>query len=479
MSEFSDYLKNAIELSGTTIYSLAKEMNYDRATLNKQLNGNRKIPKDIFLKVLDCINITEPTRKKLIALFHEELYGKYSETFEKIKDSFIMYSKTVETKDKLEFNSLEEPKNKEGICYYVEGELSVINNIKSIVFAELKEENPKIYFNFSIANQDLIAFFQSIYINNSADLDMRNIVKFSVDENRKANNLSEFVRILPLLLHGYCPYYCYCDGNIESEISLLFPYYLITNDKVMLISLDFDNAIVYYDRVIVEIFENKFIEKLAKCKRFKYEAVSFLQMPYLFGKCIEVYPKSVVGSLNERFCALPFMTEGHLIHMFGDTVENHRAIIKDLMSCYRNVNDFVALVPVESITEFVEEGTDCHTTNNFATPLTINQRIEILETIYSCIENGQKYLLFKRNEFFCSNLTFNLISDSKIIFFNSENNPDSNMMSVLTTPSGLLSELDSFFNSLCKSCYVLSKSDSLKAISDGIEYAKSILKELL
>ena len=55
-------------------------------------------------------------------------------------------------------------------------------------------------------------------------------------------------------------------------------------------------------------------------------------------------------------------------------------------------------------------------------------------------------------------------------------NADKNSMFTLTTPNGLLRELKYFFESLRKSCYVLSEEESIQALDDGIEYAKGLQK---
>lgn len=475
MSILSNNLKNAIELSGTTIYSLAKEINYDRGTLNKQLNGQRKLTKDVFFKIINFINITESRKLELIDLFHQDLFEEYFYTFNLIKESFSTYSKTVTNGNNLNASQLSACDINLESYNFIQSESAIISIIKSVTLGELERENSKICFNFNVINQDLITFFLNIYINYNDKLDIKNILQFSCSKDNNANNLNKFIKILPLLLHGYCPYYYYSDGNIESEISMIFPYYFISSNEVILISTDFDRALVCTDENIVRMYQNQFSSCIAKCKQFKYQSSSLLEMPYLFSDCIDSNPKITIGSLNERFCALPFMSDKHLTQMLSTTVNNYKIFIKDLMNCYKTVNVFVALVPVESIREFIETGTDCHTTNDLAKPLAMKQRIEILETIKMCISNGQKYLLYKKNEFFCFNLTFHMMSDSKILFFNSDNTDDKNSISVITTPSGLLTELDCFFTALCKSCYVISKEESIKAIEDGIEYAKSLL----
>lgn len=305
---------------------------------------------------------------------------------------------------------------------------------------------------------------------------MKSIINFTIDNRGKLDNFSKFINILPLLLNNYCPYYCYTEGNIHSEISLLYPYYLITNTNLLLISLDFSEAIILTDAKIINQYKNSFLSILSKCKKIKHEVYHFQSMPYLFNDCIdENSHKNKISGLNEGFCALPFMTKKQLLYMFEDKIDNAEQTITQLIDCYKKASDFISFVPVESIKEFVETGTDVHTPTDFAKPLSIEYRIEILQKIYSYVENADNYFFVRKSEFFSTRLTFNIMPNSKLLFFNSLTNKNKLSMSVITIPTSLLPELEYFFDALSKSCYVLPKEDSLNAIKVGIEYAKEKL----
>lgn len=476
MSELSNCLKKEIELSNFTIYSLAKEIGYDRATLNKQLNGYRKFPKDIFLKILNLINITEPTKKHLITLFHKEIYGEYFNIFEAIKESFIVYNQTINLINNSVLSVTKQPISKNTTSSYIRGKLAIIDSIKTIVLQDLENSTPYIYFNLDILTIDLLVFFESIYINRSQNLDMKSVINFTIDNRGKVDNFSRFINILPLLLNDYCPYYCYTDGNIDSEISLLYPYYLITNGTVLLISLDFSEAIILKDTEVVSRYKASFLSILGKCKKINHEIYPFYSIPNLFNNCIdENSNRNKLSCLNEGFCSLPFMTKKHLLYMFGDKINNIEQIIDQLIDCYKKTSDFIAFVPIESIQDFIETGTDGHTSNDYSKPLPMKYRIEILQEIYSYIKKGGNYFFVRKNEFFASSLTFNLMPNSKIVFFNTLTNTDKKTMNVIKTPASLSPELEFFFDALSKSCYVIPREDSLNAIQDGIDYAKNKL----
>ena len=105
----------------------------------------------------------------------------------------------------------------------------------------------------------------------------------------------------------------------------------------------------------------------------------------------------------------------------------------------------------------------------------MKQRIEVLQTIKQFIINSGEYYFVRKSDFFCDELTFDIMSDSKVIFFNNDNISDKSSMSVLTLPNGLLNELKHFFRSLKRSCYVLSKEDAVSEIDKSINYAEGLL----
>ncbi|MGN1433226.1 MAG: helix-turn-helix domain-containing protein [Ruminococcus sp.] len=473
MSEFSVCLKNAIELSGYSVYSIAKEIDYDRATLTNQINGKRKMTKDVFMKLLNTLNITEPARLKLIDMFHRDIFESDYVTFETIKESFQNYSKTSFIKGNNLSDSYIEISDLNNMIN-ISGELFIINVLKNIISLELQKNNPTVYFNLDLTRNELLMLIQSLYMNAGDSLDMKNIISFSINETDNVENFTKFIKILPLLLNGYCPYYYFTEHNIESELSLLFPYYLITSEKIILVSINFDQAIILSDKNIIKTYTNEFKIKLSKCKTFKYESAAFFQMPYVFSNCLDPQEKQTIYCFNETFCALPFLSKEHLTYMFSEKFGNHEEIISELRKCYQTIKEFIAFTPIESLMEFIETGNEGHTTNDYSKPLTIEQRIEVLTSIRTFINNGGKYYFVRRADFFCNNLTFNVISDSKIIFFTLGKNADKNSMFTLTTPNGLLRELKYFFESLRKSCYVLSEEESIQALDDGIEYAKSL-----
>ena len=143
MSEFSVFLKEAIETSGYSIYSLAKEINYDRATLTNQINGKRIMNKDVFLKILNFLNLTETDKSKLIGLFHKDIFDSDFETFSIIKAGFENYSKASYLSPDINFSVPLNNDFKNHKTANISGKASILCSIKEIIIAKSKYLNAK------------------------------------------------------------------------------------------------------------------------------------------------------------------------------------------------------------------------------------------------------------------------------------------------------------------------------------------------
>lgn len=477
MSKFSILLKEVINQSNNTIYSIAKDINYDRATLTNQINGKRKMSKEIFLKVINNINITENTKQKLISAFHKEYLGENYNTFEIIKKSFISYSEISYLRninlDMTVTNNthISIPTGK------ISGKLYVVSSIQNIIANEFQNDNPCLFINLDTSNRDILAHITKTYTlySSTKNIKMETIINFFANSNSSIDNFTKFINLLPLLLNGLCPHYCFVENSIKSNMSVLFPFYVISSNHLIIVSQWYDSAFVINDKSMIDFYQSEFKKRINQCKKFTLDSIDLFEMPNLFNTSLDNENENTLYGFGEQFCAMPFLSINELSYMFSDSVKNINTVSSTLLSCYKKINTMISYCPVESIIEFAKSGKDGHTDNPLAKPLTKEMRIDVLKRIQYAINNGMGYYFVNKNNIFCNNQTFNIISDSKIVFFSYDDKIATKQnISVITTPSGLLNELKNFFCTLNKSCYVLSKSDAIRELERGIEFIKNM-----
>lgn len=111
MFELGKTLKKYVVSTGYSIRTAAKTLNYDRGTLNSILNGKRKISGELFVQLIDLLDITEQERQDLIELYHKEIYGDDYEVFNEIKRSLNGYNDTFFYDELISFENI--PVNEE------------------------------------------------------------------------------------------------------------------------------------------------------------------------------------------------------------------------------------------------------------------------------------------------------------------------------------------------------------------------------
>lgn len=163
MNEFNSLLKKYVSATKKTVYLLAKETETDRTTLSKEINGTRFIPKDVFLKLIEVLNLSVSQKQRLIELYNEMALGpqNYS-TFKMILNNFAKFSDILLIKSNKDFyldNSLDNLNFVPKYSTSINGMLLIIDTIKKLATDELSESNPVIYFNFDMLNDDLNTFF--------------------------------------------------------------------------------------------------------------------------------------------------------------------------------------------------------------------------------------------------------------------------------------------------------------------------------
>ena len=80
MNTIQELLKKYIEENGYTIYSISKQSDINRTTLQKILSGQRKITKDIYNRLLPYFALSPIDKEELDQAFLADQIGTFSDT---------------------------------------------------------------------------------------------------------------------------------------------------------------------------------------------------------------------------------------------------------------------------------------------------------------------------------------------------------------------------------------------------------------
>lgn len=478
MSDFITYLNEILEYSTKTKGELASELGINRTTLSKYLSGQRFMSKDVFFHLLEMLHLTAIQKKKLGELFNKEICGDYWNDFCYTKESLTNYG-TITYLEK--FSSMYN-KMATKVIYkpvkdgYYKNRILITNIIKHVINIETQAESPLIYFYFNFQSYELVDFLEQNYMVYRDKIDMKGHIFFSMKKSDRHNNFMKLMRMVPLMFSGYNVYCSFFETDSESQ-TVLYPYYIITGTYVVLISNDFNSALVQSDKNVISAYIGRFRESINSCDSFKCREISSFETPNIVCSLMQEQAKQYyMNCINGAFCVAPFLTAEHYNYIFNDldiSDEEKNNIITLSLSSYnyflQNPKTIICS-PTEALIEFVKTGEESPITDTFGKPLRLDDRIYLLEKVRAFIENGGKYCLYNGAEFPHNHMNINLFSDYDIVFYYNDKKKNNGNFFLLSVPNGLLEELSDFIAYFQKTSYVLTLEQSIAEIDKAIAY---------
>lgn len=250
MITLEEQLKEQIKNNGYSMYSLSKESGINQTTLQRALNGERPISRENFDKIISHLRLTPMEQKKLenaytISKIGEPDYKKI--TF--IKDLLEMKPKNTTLMDSmLHFSPLKITKST-----VITGKGNIMNTICCLLATDSTTET-NILYAFSNFQDN---FFRLLYeqlqqasINNLEIIHIIPFIKETKDspDNTVLSNLKAIKQVIPCVLcnnHKSIQFYYYYTNTALSMLSgVPYPFYIMTQHNIVLISKDYESALV-------------------------------------------------------------------------------------------------------------------------------------------------------------------------------------------------------------------------------------------
>lgn len=323
MSNLSQKCKQYLEANGYTVYGLAKSSGLDRTSIHRLVTGSRIPSLDFLTNFCDVLRINAAQRKEILELYEEAKVGtpifqsrKYirqmlsdiavlerSRFFPKATYSAPMFTLQSET------HTVLQTQNQiytflESVYHKVESEACILCNFPA---------NMPIPF-FTMAQQ--------LYIKHRRKISLKHLVTFSSNPHMQIDsncNLKTLSNVLPLVFSGfanYLPYYTYSQISETDCFQCVWPYYLISNDTVLVFSADFTMSILHTNPVHVEMYRSE-LERIFQDSRplmaVSSSIVDSLSL-YLNAKLAK---GPVCSSMESMPCFLPCLPKSLLQPLFS------------------------------------------------------------------------------------------------------------------------------------------------------------------
>lgn len=456
MSEFSDTLRKYIKNSNFTIYGIAKKLNIDRSSLQKVLSDKRPIKKNTLNKIMDELIITDEQRKELIHLYNKYSFGtEYHKNFQAIKNALYRYrNMSFYSKDFsiIEYKVKASDNNSDFLFF--DNQFAVLNIIQTLLLNEAAySESPKIYFNFNLKNEFIKSIIEKIFIQNSQKNDIKNIICFFRDSKSAEYNFDTFFTFFPMALYKYAPYIYYDDSNIENNISLIYPYYLITSNSVICFSADCESAVLFKKKELVDSYTSEFLKNFVKCKPL---CNCFIKQQNFkpdteFSEMLPVY---YIGNV---FCDSFSSFERAKIYLTGHTI----------------------ITSLSAINNFIKTG---QYIDVFGKPFFICKKQErcliIKKLLGQIITDDIKFFFFDESSFnWPDNFNFFAYPNANLLFAQIFNNSSGKYEYSVSfnPPHNITGSLVNFFSRLTKTHYILGKDEVIEEIKNMLDkYASDI-----
>ena len=407
MSEFSEKIKEVIKKSNLTMPYLSEMCGLSVPNLYKICQGKR-LPKekDKIIALIEALQCPKSEEISLIKKYQIELLGK---------NEYCCLETVRELLSKVG------RKEHVGMYYYGKamdpdinvllGKTECIRYVQQMLMQETEENPGGIVKIIGGENNDyLLESIRFVFMN--SETVCRHIVRLdskSVPES-DLRNIRLVASILPSALCGssYCPFYFYEYGKVKNNKIQLFHSTVILRNKVILLLDDYDKAVILKSSEQIELMNQVFDSYLEDSIPMVRHVDDLYHWQKLIGKMETENRKRVPYVLESMACTMSVMDESFIQnHVAEHTPEAEQAlkkymdeitaIRKDREVCYSTKSglfDFAATGRIEYIPE------------KLYTPLTVGERIEILEKMKESWQENNKYYILNDSRFSVSDHLF-------------------------------------------------------------------------
>lgn len=411
MQSIQELLKKHIEKSGYTIYSISYCSKINRTTLTKILSGQRKLSQDILDKLLPFLQLTPNDLQEIQQSFHiyqtgEQRYlchmylknlfetdfpriSGYSDTqvFSKTTNPFLVPDKSFMLFDRFQIYGT--------ILYLIENASTKQDKVYLYSFADFQND-----------------FMSSLYKQLLPDsrIDIKHIVQLNKIQDYKndkgnINNLNILSQMISLLMYSCSNlpdmHYYYSVYDEFKQQASVFPYYIILNDYVVFLSLDYNTAFFCPDEPMHSYYLQMYNTALRQSNTLTENISSYIQLlEYLT-------QNETISQQNNVTCLLAsppielILTPKLIDKYMVDCIE--KTHIKNLflhrIKQIKNEFSHTTLITMSGLNTFIGEGRCANYPPNLAKQIDVADRKSILENLIANNNTNYKLLLIDDTKF--------------------------------------------------------------------------------
>lgn len=418
---FGQLLKHYIDNSDKSIRLFSEMTDLNRGFLYNIFSGKKKLPEDKFHKILNSFPFSNTQKEALNNAFYEDIYGIHD--YNKIQ-YIISELKALKDfdNDKYFFAKSSEEYDKE--TEYIKGKKNIINAIMYLLTNSISSETPLIYSNYEFSQTEIDSIIYS-YILENKNVNLKHIINFNMS-GIDTHNLTNIFQAIKYARKQINTYYYY--GNKEIFSDNLFPFFIITTAGVLLYDTTHYNALLISTPSVIASFIASTEGIINNCTPL----VLFPNNVFELKQCLS--SSSFVGSISSKPCITPFLNLEMYQELAIDELPDKNFVINSLYNWY-NAKNYVEPVPYihlntsEGFKDFAQKGIVSYFPKEYANPLSIENRIKVLE---KCLTDNEKYhnfYLADDNKIsFPDYINLDFSSNNEIVIYGSFDSPNHSYM---------------------------------------------------
>lgn len=394
MSLFSEKLRNYVTDSGYTVYRLAKLSGVERTGLQRVLSGQRLLSEQALDSLLDFLQINFAEREELYHLYRIEELGESRYHQQELILLFIKKLIATRSENKITWHlekKIQFAREAKHSYYMYHGSSQIIQIIRAAMeYLQCNSDFPVFRMflppDTQFLNQ-IIPLPEYSTHKIPAIQHLIYMVRYSEEQEINNYNLEILSTFLPFSLStdlDYNIYYNYCENIISYDSGILFPYYIIL-DNILIIQLssDLQNCMVYTIPDYIQYFTDSFDEIIEKSKRL---AITYPGFGDFFHHTLETVQK------NEQFYFLgyepcfsvflpPELAEQYINRASSDWEEN-LAMLENWPYSLESLEAFYCFFSLNGIRYFMETGRLTDIPAHILLPLCPEDRLVLLSRLY-------------------------------------------------------------------------------------------------
>lgn len=257
----------------------------------------------------------------------------------------------------------------------VTGLLNVNHAVMQLIGGELQRENPYIASTIPFENKMLFDLVMQLIRTAEKNAVFEHYLRmYKSDANEVDNNIDLLENMLRMAMNTgmvYRPFCYYVHRDAVDDILPIYPYCLITSDKAVLVTGDFQSAVISDRRDVMET-AGEHIRRLRECSKQMIEHVDNRRMFDIFAESTKMFSKSI----EFQPCITKFFTWDIVNARLADIPEREY-ILETLKDSFFTHEQLMETASQASMTFFTKKGLE-----HFAdTGVTVNMPGQLLKPL--------------------------------------------------------------------------------------------------